>query len=109
MPQTLKDFAYLPDLYGQLGKPAAMILPEPWRFAAPEKERLNQTMHILERHLYLTFEEQMPRGGYADDKNAYIHIGESRAVFNAGLLTPLYRPTGSLLADGDCRRRSIPE
>lgn len=40
----------------------------------------------------------MRRRGYADDKNAYIHIGESRAVFNTGLLTPLYRSTGSPLA-----------
>ena len=67
MPLTLKDFAYLPDLYGQLDRLAAMILPEPWRFAAPEKERFNQSTHILERHLYLTFEEQMRRREYATD------------------------------------------
>ena len=91
MPLTLKDFAYLPDLYGQLDRLAAMILPEPWRFAAPEKERFNQSTHILERHLYLTFEEQMRRREYATDKNAFVYIGESRAAFNTGLLTPLYQ------------------
>lgn len=91
MPLTLKAFAYLPDLYGQLDRLAAMILPEPWRFAAPEKERFNQSTHILERHLYLTFEEQMRRREYATDKNAYVYIGETRAAFNTGLLTPLYQ------------------
>ena len=91
MPLTLKDFAYLPDLYGQLDRLAAMILPEPWRFAAPEKERFNQSTHILERYLYLTFEEQMRRREYATDKNAYVYISESRATFNTGLLTPLYQ------------------
>ena len=91
MPLTLKDFAYLLDLYGQLDKLAAMTLPEPWRFAAPEKERFNQSTHILERHLYLTFEEQMRRREYAADKNAYVYIGESHAAFNTGLMTPLYQ------------------
>ena len=91
MPMTLKDFAYLPDLYGKLDKLASTILTEPWRFAAPEKARFNQSTHILERHLYMTFEEQMRRREYASDKDTYVYIGESRAVFNTGLLNALYQ------------------
>jgi len=91
MTQTLKDFAFLPDFYGQLDKLAGMALPEPWCYASPEKERFNQTTHILEKHLYLTFEEQMRRREYADNKNAYVYIGENNAAFNTGLLTPLYQ------------------
>ena len=91
MPQTLKDFAFLPDFYSQLDRLAGMTLPEPWCYSRPEKERFNQTTHILEKHLYLTFEEQMRRREYAEDKNAYVYIGESDAAFNTGLLTPLYQ------------------
>ena len=89
--RSLKDFAYLPDLYGQLDKLAAMVIPEPWRFAAQEKERLNQRTHILERLLYQTFEELMRRREYATDKDAYIYIGENAAAFNTGLMTPQYQ------------------
>ena len=89
--QTLMNFAYLPDLYGKLDALAAMVLPEPWRYDVPERERFNQTTHILEKHLYMTFEELMRRREYAEDKNAYIYIGERDVVFNTGLLTPLYQ------------------
>jgi hypothetical protein len=91
MPQSLREFAFLPDLYGRLDTLAGMAIPEPWRYASPEKERFNRTTPILERHLYLTFEEMMRRRDYATDKNVFVHIGESHAAFNTGLMTPLYQ------------------
>lgn len=88
---NLMSFAFLPDLYGKLDALAAMVLPEPWRYATPEKERLNQTTHILEKHLFSTFDELMRRREYATDKDMFIYIGERAAAFNTGLLTPLYQ------------------
>jgi hypothetical protein len=91
---TLRDFAYLPDLYGKLNKLAAMIIPEPWRFAAPEKPHFNDSTHVLERHLYLTFDELMRRRKYAADdaeRNSYVHLTPTCTAFNTGLLTPLYQ------------------
>jgi hypothetical protein len=99
---TMKDFAYLPNLYSQLDRLAEMAMPEPWRFAAPERDRLNQTTHILERHLYATFDEQMRRREYAENKDAYIYIGESRAAFNTGLMTTLYQDIYAVFEPNRC-------
>ncbi len=89
--QSLTDFAFLPGLHERLDKLAAMAIPEPWRYPNRDWECGNPTTHILERHLYMTFEELMRRREYAADKDNYVYIGESRVVFNTGLMTRLYQ------------------
>lgn len=95
-PSRLRDFAYLPGLPKKLDSLAAMALPEPWAFASPEVERENMTTYLIERHLYMTFEElshlrEDYRIKYGYENKSIIFFSDALVAFNTGLATPLYQ------------------
>jgi len=94
MEVNLYEFAYIPAWYEQLHELAEAILPEPWRFKAPETEPVNFETPILERYICQVFRKTTIDYNYAEPRDAdYIfYVRNEFCCFNTGLYTRQYLP-----------------